>query len=959
MPNTGFTDYQAKYLAYELTRRHASDSDEKFAGTLVDAQVDANPHQIDAALFAFKSPLATGALLADEVGLGKTIEAGLVISQKWAERKRRILIIVPASLRKQWSLEMAEKFFVPCTILETKSYNQAQRSGRLTPFQSDRIIICSYEFARRKASDIANIPWDLVVLDEAHRLRNVYKGNLTALLIKQALQRAPKLLLTATPLQNSLNELYGLVSMIDEYTFGDFESFRAQFGTLQTEADFARLRQRIRPICHRTLRKQVLPYIKYTKRQPLLEEFESSASEDRLYDAVSEYLRRDQLKSLPNSQRALITMVLRKLLSSSTFAIASALEKMAGRLRTQLGEQTAPDLGSAIAEDYETYDEVQEEDEDEDVAIRATLSESDRQAIAAELRDLDEFIRLARSIEDNAKGKALLVGLRRAFQQAERLGAARKAIIFTESRKTQDYIKRLLLSTPEFATGIVLFNGSNSDEDSKRIYETWVKRHKGTDRVTGSRSADMRAALVDAFRDDAQIMIATESAAEGINLQFCSLVVNYDLPWNPQRIEQRIGRCHRYGQKHDVVVLNFLNQKNEADKRVYELLAEKFNLFQGVFGASDEVLGSISETGVSFEKRISDIYQKCRSQEQINQAFVQLQMDLSETIKEEVTRSRQILLENFDDEVAEKLKLIEHSSGEQITLYEQRLMAVTRHELAGLADFADDAFVLRNTPFGRHDIHTGRYELPRRTGDAYLYRLGHPLAEAVLARAKERDLRETELIFDLTAHRGRVAALEPYRGATGWLVARSVTVTGPTDAEDWLVLAAVTDDGRTVDKDAAPRLFQIPGRIGNPSAFAWDEANATVGRVKRVLRERDQEIIDRALARNSRFLDEESEKLERWADDRKQTLRLEMKEIDKSIKELKREEKLAGSMPEKIAFKRKIQQERSRQDEAEMNFRAASRDVEQRQTELLDQVERRLLQNSDNHDLFRVRWSMV
>lgn len=122
---------------------------------------------------------------------------------------------------------------------------------------------------------------------------------------------------------------------------------------------------------------------------------------------------------------------------------------------------------------------------------------------------------------------------------------------------------------------IVLFNGSNSDEQSKQFYQRWYEQHKGSDRVSGSRTADMRSALVDYFKEEAHIMIATEATAEGINLQFCSLAVNYDLPWNPQRIEQRIGRCHRYGQKHDVVV-NFLNRYNAADQRVYELLSEKF-----------------------------------------------------------------------------------------------------------------------------------------------------------------------------------------------------------------------------------------------------------------------------------------------------------------------------------------------------------------------------------------------
>src|SRR4029077_8708711 len=144
------TPYHAKYFAYELTKRCSSDSMEKLAGAVASAQVDLNPHQVDAALFAFNSPLSKGALLADEVGLGKTIEAGLVLSQIWAERKRLILVITPANLRKQWHQEMAEKFFLPCQILETKSYKETVQQRNCRPFQTDQIIICSYQFARSK-----------------------------------------------------------------------------------------------------------------------------------------------------------------------------------------------------------------------------------------------------------------------------------------------------------------------------------------------------------------------------------------------------------------------------------------------------------------------------------------------------------------------------------------------------------------------------------------------------------------------------------------------------------------------------------------------------------------------------------------------------------------------------------------------------------------------------------------
>ena len=198
------TSYHAKYLAHELTKRCPSDSLQKLAASLADAQVDLNPHQIDAALFAFRSPLSRGAILADEVGLGKTIEAGILLSQKWAERRRKLLIIVPASLRKQWNQELADKFFLPSVILEAGSFNDGIRKGNLNPFEQSQIVICSYHFARGKDAYVRPVQWDLVVVDEAHRLRNVYKPtNRIANAIKDAIAHAPKVLLTATPLQNS------------------------------------------------------------------------------------------------------------------------------------------------------------------------------------------------------------------------------------------------------------------------------------------------------------------------------------------------------------------------------------------------------------------------------------------------------------------------------------------------------------------------------------------------------------------------------------------------------------------------------------------------------------------------------------------------------------------------------------------------------------------------------------
>ncbi len=948
------TAFQAKYFAHELTRRFPTDSAEKLAGAVASAQVDINPHQVDAALFAFNSPLSKGALLADEVGLGKTIEAGLVLSQKWAERKRRILIITPSNLRKQWHQELNEKFFLPCYILEAKSYNAAIKQGQFRPFESPEIIICSYQFAKSKAADVHAIPWDLVVIDEAHRLRNVYKpSNVIANTLKMALAGKHKLLLTATPLQNSLLELYGLVSFIDEHTFGDLKSFREQFANLNQEQVFQTLKARLKPVCHRTLRRQVTAYIPYTKRLPLVEEFTPEESEDRLYHLVSEYLQRDNLQALPSSQRSLMTLVLRKLLASSTFAIAGALTSISTRLKRKLGKQKSGEsLEEELDQDYEALDETAEEWTDDELA--ELLTEDDRVALEQEIAELDAFAALAISIDHNAKGKALLEALGIAFAKAKELGAAEKAIIFTESRRTQNYLLRLLADSP-FSEGIVLFNGTNTDDQSKVIYNQWLERHKGTDRVTGSRTADMRSALVDYFREQGRIMIATEAGAEGINLQFCSLVVNYDLPWNPQRIEQRIGRCHRYGQKHDVVVVNFLNRKNAADKRVFELLAEKFKLFEGVFGASDEVLGAI-ESGVDFEKRIAAIYQHCRMQEEIQTAFDQLQLELSLEINESMTRTRQQLLDNFDDEVREKLKVRDEASKAYLNHYERLLMQLTQYELNGRAEFLDDSsFRLQKQPFPEQaaTIPVGLYELPRRSGEAHLYRLNHPLAETLIAQAKMRTLPPAEIHFDYQQHDGKVTLLEEFIGKSGWLTLSLFSVESLDQAEDHLIFATETDDGQILDEEIAARLLTLPGNVINQVQTGLENTSLEVQTQKRQL-----EIQRTISERNARFFEAEADKLDGWADDLKVGLEREIKEIDRQIKEARRTAVTALTLEEKLSGQKLIKSLETQRNLKRRSLFDAQDQVDKQREALISVIEGKMNQSTRSDQLFSIRWTI-
>lgn len=949
------TDYHAKYYANELTKRCSSDSLEKLTASLLDARVDLNPHQIEAALFAFKSPFSTGAILADEVGLGKTIEAGIVLSQKWAEQKRKILIIVPSSLRKQWNQELAEKFFLPSSILEAKPFNQYIKAGEANPFQRDDIVICSYHFARNKADYVSRIGWDLVIFDEAHRLRNVYKpDNKIARTLKEALKDSPKLLLTATPLQNSLLELYGLVSFIDEYCFGDLKSFRSQYARLGTQDTFTELKSRLQPICQRTLRRQVLEYVRYTNRVPITQAFVPSKDEQILYELVSEYLQRPNLQALPASQRSLMTLVLRKLLASSTFAIAGALSslvrKLEGRLRHAHIETEDDELGL----DFEELDELRDEWDQGDAGEEPeTLSKDDAEAIAAEIEDLKQFRDLAESIAHNAKGKALVKALRTGMKKAVELGAEKKAIIFTESRRTQEYLANVLAGT-EYAGKVVLFNGSNNLPDAKETYSKWLLKHAGTDMITGSRTADKRAALVDSFREESQIMIATEAAAEGINLQFCSLVVNYDLPWNPQRIEQRIGRCHRYGQKHDVVVVNFLNKKNAADQRVFQLLSEKFMLFSGVFGASDEVLGSI-ESGVDFEKRIVEIYQTCRTTDEIDALFDQLQLELSTEIDETLGITRQKLLENFDEEVHEKLRVNLQASTEYLNRYEKLLWRLTAHALRDSAEIneADLSFMLSKSPFGGNGIPTGRFRFGREVADAHHYRLGHPLAHSILDHYKFLELTDSSLEFDYSGSPSKISVLEDVAGQSGWLQLELLTIES-FETEDHLLWGGITDDGAELSDEQCRRLLSLPAVSGN---LAYSTARDDKS-IKQILYARQQAVIQTNAERNAGFFDAEMGKLDHWSDDMKTSLEIKLKQLDIDIKSMKTEARKMVSLEEKVAAHRQIKDLEKQRNDMRLNLYQAQDDVEAKKEALIEEIEARLKQQITTNKLFSVRWEV-
>jgi hypothetical protein len=960
------TPHHAKYFAYDLTRRATSGMD-RLSMALFDAAVDLNPHQIEAALFALQSPLSKGVILADEVGLGKTIEAGIVLCQFWAERKRRLLVICPASLRKQWAIELEEKFNLPTRVLDAKAWREAQRSGH-SPLNEKAVLIMSLHYANAMREDLKSIAWDLVVIDEAHKLRNAYRpSNKVGQGIRWATEDCRKLLLTATPLQNSLLEIYGLSTLIDEHLFGDLNSFRSQYAS--AGSSISDLRLRLSGFCKRTLRNQVTEYIRYTERRPITRPFTPSDDEHALYQAVSGFLQREDSYALPQRQRHLTALILRKLLASSSLAIAATLDTLRDRLETLRDEKVQDDaeFTEGIIEAEELEDELlddilaEPEDATEETAPRAI----DRNKLREEISILQRLADWARSIGTDTKSKALLTALEIGFAQMATTGAARKALIFTESRRTQDYLKAFLESHG-YGGQVVLFNGTNGGPEATEIYDSWVEKNRETGRASGSRAVDVRTALIDHFRDGASILLATEAAAEGINLQFCSLVINYDLPWNPQRIEQRIGRCHRYGQKHDVVVINFLNDRNEADRRVLELLGEKFSLFNGVFGASDEVLGSI-ESGVDFEKRILAIYQQCRTPQEIDAAFQALQVEMDESIRTRMNDTRRTLFEHFDEDVHQRLRLQLDDAKAQLDRFGRRFWSLTRFMLNDRARFNDAAlaFDLVNPPIP--EIASGRYHLISKTspnaaqegkdGDEergqFLYRLSHPLGEHVVESAKNLLTSAAQITFDVSHHPARIHAAEALRGKSGYLTLTRLVVES-YEREEYLLFSGFDAAGASVDQETMEKLFGCAGQL---------EGNAPIPPAEQQRLNAESErhakaTVSRSLEQNNVHFTAAREKLEKWADDMVVSAEKALADTKEKIKALRRQARQAVTLEEQHTLQQELQKLEKQQRRQRQEIFKVEDEIMVKRDSLIESLERRLAQNTATETLFTIRWAV-
>ena len=823
-----------RFHAEELVRLRRAGEKRRYVAAQRRGRVDPNPHQIEAVTFALKRIPEGGCILADEVGLGKTIEAGLVIAQLLAEGKSRVLVIVPRPLLGQWQIELRELFGVEA--LEAADDN--------VDVAAPGVFIAGREYAggERGFERLRRTPpFDLCLIDEAHEVfagihRRYNKDGAyeeespharTAHRVKQLIGISPVLLLTATPMQNSLDELWALVGYIDRTgtLLGDKPTFDELFnGEAGVGAEQAgELRRRLKQVVQRTLRRQAMPYLErpFVGRQTRLYTYRMSPAEKALYDDVTEYLLEPELFAFRGSARKLLLIGFHRRMASSNAALAASLEGVAARLKRLLG-RGPPIVVQDFADDLEEEaDDLQEADHAPEPPP-ANIPRLHQAAIRAELERVEGFVRRAQALPADSKAASLIKVVKLVM---DRPPGRRKVLVFTESLTTQNYLQDLLVrKTPLTEQDITLFRGVNDSRRASAALRVWREEEEAeaAPHLRPSPTVAVRLALVHEFCTRSTVMIATEAGAKGLNLQFCDTIVNYDLPWNPQRIEQRIGRCHRYGQQRDVTVFNFLAEDNEAQQLTFDILSNKLDLFGKVLNMTDEVLQTprsdssealASALGANFETEVRRIWERARSIDDVVAELRHLRDTMEERRRElDRTRERTIglieqrldasvrqVFERIQGELAPALKELDDELKNVLTAYlDAEEVPWGEGERRGRAVLHYGASPRLPKPFqsGGTVVIGGAHGL---TGGDPLH-VGHPLIKQAVRRARNQCAGEFRLRFRLQP--SAPAALRRHRGSRGRLALTRIRYDG-FEPEERLRATAVFEDAEVLRPAAA------------------------------------------------------------------------------------------------------------------------------------------------------------
>lgn len=923
---------------------------DRISMSLFNSKIKLTPHQIDAALFAFKSPLNKWVLLADEVWLWKTIEAWIVIAQLRFERKAKILIISPASLIRQWNMELYDKFSLESEIMDRKNFNQYIRKWYANPFTAAwNIIICSYNFASANKDLLHDADFDTVVIDEAHKLRNIYTDNaVISKNIRYAVDRFKRILLTATPIQNSLMDLYWISTFIDSNIFWDKNIFRKKY-IKEFEENKDDLRTRLKTFMHRTLRNQVTQYIRYTNRIAKTFFFEHTDEEREIYKMLQDLIQNPEAHPyiIPRKQSKLLLLILTRLMWSSVAALSWTLEMIFKRL-ILIKEWVVED--NNILE-YLEIDELVDELDDEDVVseVRQEIWEDkkiDAEVLDKEIQFISDFLEKTKSVDHESKYYSLVDSLNYSFDHLKRIWANEKVIIFTSSRRTQDFLYKSLKEG--WFTDILMFNWSNNDEESRRIYEEWIAMPENADKINNNRWTNMRSAILEKFKRDGKILISTESWAEWLNLQFCSLEINYDLPRNPQVLEQRIWRCHRFWQKFDVTIINFINQSNKVEQRIYELLSIKFNIFNEIFWASDSILWSLDEVE-NIEKSIAQIYQQCRTEDEIDKAFDDLQQQYSVDIEESLSRTKQEVIDNFEEDLQKYFIDTLTNTKKKIGYIEHIFRNLCKCVLWETAEYDDENYILKIKEMWVYQLSSQNSE------DEYIdLNMNTALWQYVINEVKKINEKYWTMYFDISNYKSKLTEIEKMKWKKWILTFNKYTIKSFED-EEYLFFSGMTDEWEFLDDETIQKMF----RLSVSEQYNNWISDELLDKINDNVDINCKKIFNISSEKNNSYLNDEIVKINKWADDKVEAVELKVELMREQRKELRKQSDLCSNSKEKLKIEEEISKLTEKISKHWMELSENEEFVEQERKKMIESIRKESMKSSELETIFTVYFEII
>ena len=558
------------------------------------SKIDPLPFQIEAVYgYVLKLPRIRF-LIADDPGAGKTIMAGLIIKElKLRGLAQRILIVVPGHLKDQWRRELKEKFEERFIVLDRNVFSAHYGEN---PWEKNNQIITSIDFAKQDdiLQTLRAVHWDLVVVDEAHKMAAYSYGNKLSKTQRYKLgevlsQTAVHLLfLTATPHKGDPENFRLFLDLLYPGFFANVKMIEESIKNKDNPLFIRRLKEDLKNFKGEPI---------FTRRFPKTIKFELSAREKNLYANLSSYIREQYNRALRSDKKrniAFALIILQRRMASSTYALLKSLERRKERLEKFLRGEIEEEIEKIISMDLEAIDDLEEKErwEKEEEWERVTVAR-DPVELQKEIDVLNNLISMAKEIiqeEEEKKLEELRKAIEAGFEKIKEVGGKEKILIFTESKDTLEYLVNKIRS--------------------------WGY---SVNYIHGGMSLDDRIKAEKIFKHETQIMVATEAAGEGINLQFCNIMINYDIPWNPNRLEQRMGRIHRYGQRKDVYIFNLVAQ-DTAEGRVLSRLFEKLEEIKEKLG-SDKVFDVIGDVfyGKNLYQLIIDAITNTKTMDEILQ----------------------------------------------------------------------------------------------------------------------------------------------------------------------------------------------------------------------------------------------------------------------------------------------------------------------------------------------------